>query len=500
MSLKRNVIANYLGQGWTAIMGLAFVPLYIGVLGIEAYGLIGVFAILQAWMALLDLGLTPTLSREMARQRAGGHSSESIRDLLRSLEWVYLVLALTMVGIVWATAPWLAGDWLNAGTLPVPRVIEALRIMGVVLAARAFEQVYRGSLQGLQDQVWLNGAQAVIATLRWGGAWIVIAFVRPSVSAFFVWQGLVSLLGIAILVTRTYSVLPAAVRPARLSLNALRGIRKFASGMFAGAVLALLLTQIDKVVISRMLPIDQLGYYMLAATAVGGLLQLIVPMNAAIFPRLTEQVQRNDVVGLADTYHRACEWMAAIIVPPALVMTFFPESLLLLWTGDAALASTTGLLLGLLSFGTLCNGLMNLPYMLQLAHGWTGLAIQVNLVAVAIVVPAILWAVPRWGATGAAMAWLLLNAGYLIFAAHLMYRRLLPTSKWRWYREAVAWPVGAGSLVAAGLAAVMPGPTTRASAALSVALAALLLSATVIASLPGVRRSLFNAWHSRHAV
>ena len=57
--LKRNLIANYLGQGWTALMGLAFVPLYIQYLGIEAYGLIGLFAVLQAWLALLDMGLTP---------------------------------------------------------------------------------------------------------------------------------------------------------------------------------------------------------------------------------------------------------------------------------------------------------------------------------------------------------------------------------------------------------------------------------------------------------
>lgn len=41
--LKRNLIANYLGQGWTALMGLAFIPLYIRYLGIEAYGLIGLF-------------------------------------------------------------------------------------------------------------------------------------------------------------------------------------------------------------------------------------------------------------------------------------------------------------------------------------------------------------------------------------------------------------------------------------------------------------------------
>ena len=54
-STKRNIIANYLGSAWNALMGLAFIPLYIHYLGIEAYGLIGVFILLQAWMVLLDM-------------------------------------------------------------------------------------------------------------------------------------------------------------------------------------------------------------------------------------------------------------------------------------------------------------------------------------------------------------------------------------------------------------------------------------------------------------
>jgi hypothetical protein len=52
-------------------MGLAFIPLYIKYHGIEAYGLIGLFALLQAWLGLLDMGMTPILGREMARFTGG---------------------------------------------------------------------------------------------------------------------------------------------------------------------------------------------------------------------------------------------------------------------------------------------------------------------------------------------------------------------------------------------------------------------------------------------
>lgn len=35
MSLKKNALANYLGQGWIGLMGLALVPSYIHYLGVE---------------------------------------------------------------------------------------------------------------------------------------------------------------------------------------------------------------------------------------------------------------------------------------------------------------------------------------------------------------------------------------------------------------------------------------------------------------------------------
>lgn len=63
-ALKRNLIANIGGRVWAGLIGLVFIPVYIRYLGIEAYGLIGLFAVMQAWLVLLDMGMTPTLTRE----------------------------------------------------------------------------------------------------------------------------------------------------------------------------------------------------------------------------------------------------------------------------------------------------------------------------------------------------------------------------------------------------------------------------------------------------
>ncbi|HXA46420.1 MAG TPA: oligosaccharide flippase family protein, partial [Burkholderiaceae bacterium] len=61
--MKRAIAASYSVQIFTAIIGIVMMPLYLRYLGTEAFGLIGFYSMLQTWLLLFDLGLTPTLSR-----------------------------------------------------------------------------------------------------------------------------------------------------------------------------------------------------------------------------------------------------------------------------------------------------------------------------------------------------------------------------------------------------------------------------------------------------
>ncbi len=228
--LKRNLIANYLGQGWAALMGLAFIPLYIKYLGIEAYGLIGLFGVLQAWLVLLDMGMTPTLNREMARFTGGTHSATSIRDLLRSIEIIGLGIAM-LIGLgIWAASAWLASDWLHAEKLPVDTVAQAFSIMGAVTALRFVEGIYRSAIVGLQRQVLFNVVNSVLSTLRGLGAVGILIWVSPTIEAFFIWQGLISVLSLGVLAGATYSALPKDKRGGQFSMAALKSISRFAGG------------------------------------------------------------------------------------------------------------------------------------------------------------------------------------------------------------------------------------------------------------------------------
>ena len=483
MSLKANIVANYLGQGWRALMALAFVPVYIRYLGVEAYGLIGLFVTLQAWLGLLDLGLRPVLSREMSRFTGGAHDAQSIADLLRSIELVALAIALFFAGILWLGSGWLATDWVRTETLPKASVAQAFALMGLVAALQFIESLYTSGLSGLQRQVLQNGIASIIATLRGLGAVAVLIWVSPTIEAFFVWQGVVSLISLLLFAGALYQALPRPGRRARFSAPSLAAVRAYAGGMIGITLLSFLLTQIDKILLSRQLPLDAFAQYMLAGVVAGSMAVLASPVGAAYYPRFTELVARADTDGLRRAYHQGAQITSVLLGSAGLMLIVFGDRLLLHWTQDATLAREVTPLLSLIAIGTVFNGLMSVPYLLQLAHGWTSLSIKINCIAVALLVPAKFWVVPRYGAIGAATIWAVLNIGYVLVGAHFMFDRLLRTDRWAWYVHDVSLPLVAAALAALALRVLMPASmgfaaelTYLAAAGLSIAAAAGLAS------------------------
>jgi len=449
--VKRNLIANYFGTGWSAVMGLAFVPLYIKYLGIEAYGLIGVFLSLQGWFALLDMGLTPTLNREMARFTAGMHTPQSIHNLLRSMEIVFLGSGVLIMFLVMGLSSWIATDWLNAQTLTIKTVTQALAITGVIIGLRWISTLYRSALLGLEHHVWLNFVNACFSTIRGVGAVAVLAYLAPTIQAFFVYQGIIGTIEIAVFAWKIRKVLPDPPQSPKFSMGALKGISRFAAGMTTITVLATLMTQVDKLLLSKLLTLEQFGYFTLATTVAGALTALSIPISNVAFPRFTALIAAGDEKTFAEQYHKFAQLLTIAVIPAALILCFFSQEILFLWTRDIATSQAVAPILSVWVIGAALSCLMNVPYTAQIASGWLKLTIVVNSFAVAIMIPALLILVPQHGAIAAAWVWVVVNAGFVLFSIPAMHSRILKQEKWKWYGADVFWPLVAALLFSTGM-------------------------------------------------
>jgi O-antigen/teichoic acid export membrane protein len=459
-ALRRDTFANLVGRGWVALAALVFVPLYIKLLGVEAYGLVGFAATLQVGLSLLDVGLATTLNRELARMNAGGATETAAhqRDLVRTLEIIYWIAALVTVGLVELAAPAIAGRWLHPERLSTGAVESAVRLMGIVIALQFPFTLYEGGLLGIGRQVALNVLLVVGATLRFGAVVAVLIWVSTTIEAFFVWQVAVSAVQTVAGGWLLWRSLPKAATRPRFRKSILVDVWRFAAGMAGISLTAVVLTQMDKLVVSKLLSLTAFGYYTLAASAAGILYVLFLPLFQAVFPRFSQLTAAGDEQELSALYHRSAQTLAVLVLPAAAVLAFFSYEIMLAWTRNTEVAVTTQWVVALFAVGTAINGLMNVPYALQLAAGWTKLAVCTNLVAIAFLLPAVVVLASRYGPVGAAIVWVVLNVGYATIGVGIMHRRLLRGELGRWYAKDVGLPLVVTVAAAGAIRLAFPAP------------------------------------------
>jgi O-antigen/teichoic acid export membrane protein len=495
--LRHGLIANYIGHGWTALIGLVFVPVYIGYLGIEAYGLVGIYTLLQVCIAVfLGGGVMATMIRTMSRCAGGEIDTDSARDLLRTVELQAAVVAVIVIAALWLTGGWLAEHWLQLVRLPKVTVANAFTVMGLVLAVRFAEAIYLSSLIGLQRQILFNAFIIGSSTLRSVGAVAVLAWYEPTIDAFFIWQGLVSILTLAVLVPLTYSVLPAGTRPARISTSMVREVMPFAGGMFAVGVLGLIQLQGDKLILSRLLPLSEYGYYTFASVVASGMLLLRQPVVQSWLPRLTELRSRGEEATFRSVFHAGAQMLTVVTGSLCLVLAAFAPEIIGIWTRDPDLVAHASGLITLLVLGNAMNSIAAFTALLQTASGRTRVLVRAHGIAVMFMVPAMILMAQRAGAMGAAWVWLAMNAGYLVIATPFLFRGALDGAMKRWALVDVIVPLAVSALVVLGFRVFLPSVEARLGEALLIAAAT--VSAVLAAGLaaPVTRFHLRRAWRS----
>jgi len=446
--LKKNIAANYAGNVWQAIMSLAFVPLYIKFMGIESYGLIGVFATIQGTFYILDMGLSPTLTREMARLSVLQGREQDMRNLVRSLEVIYWCIAIFIGIVTTAILPFIAHYWVKPDKLSAQTIVDCFRIMGVIMVLQWPASLYSGGLMGLQRQVLLNVINVGMSTLRGVGAVLILWLISPTIQAFFLWQIIVSITNSCLLALFLWRSLANSGERASFQKQLVVEVWRFAAGMTAIAISATILTQMSQIILSSILTLEMFGYYTLAGVVAWSLFRLTGPLFSAIYPRFTQLVSLGDQDGLRELYHKGSQLMSVLILPVTVVVAIFSHEIMLLWTRNPVTAEKTHLLVSVLICGCALNGMMNMPGGLLLAHGNTRLLFFTNVIAIIVLVPLTVFMADLFGALGGAIVWVIVNSSYVIFQIHFIHRLVLPAEKWRWYWQDVSLPLTASLVIA----------------------------------------------------
>lgn len=434
------VVITLVSQIWTAVIGIIFMPVYIRFIGVESYGLVAFYTSLTGALAILDLGLSTAISRQLSIMKADGTTLADQRTLLFSIERVYWGIAIFLgLAIALLSYP-IAIYWVNSKELEPAVIQKAVMLMGIAFAFQWPNAIYLGSLIGMQMQSRSAVISIVYSTLRALSLLLALRFINGTIEMFFTVQIIMTFLQSTMYRKVTWGQLALKGHKPKFSKEHLLKVKKFAVGVTGISIVSFALTQIDKLVVSKMVLLEFVGYYNLAFVLANIMITIISPMQTVFFPKFSSLVASGQRQQLTALFHKTARWISIVVIPIGCLFVIFSKEILFLWTKNSVLTENTSPILKFAAIGTVCNCLMWVPYFYMLANGITRYTICQNIIASIILTPLLFWWTSRYGAVGASLVWFTVNLGYVVISIPIFHHLYFKGHLFRWYFENLIKP------------------------------------------------------------
>ena len=417
--LIRNTVANFAGQLLYPLLALALVPFYLRHVGIEGYGLIGLIAMVVSVLGVFSKGLGSALQREFGRRSATPQGRQSLATLLRSFEVVYWVLGAVLAAAFAALALTVGPHWIRTSTIPQQTVVTCLGLLALRVALAFPHSVYQSVFIGTERQVEGNVLNGLLA-LASVAANVTAILIFGTVVALYVSEVVTAGVFLIVFRSRAFAALPPG--PQAFDPLEVRSLLRGSADLVWTNGIGLLITTLDRIVVSAVLPVAALGVYTASASAARAVSLGLNPFLMAAYPRTCRIAEVGSVEQQRDDLLRAATVVAAFGAAITLPLSAFSVDVLTFWLRDATLAQAGAPVLTIYGFGSLAIGLATVLYQRQMATGATRFGARFNTVAL-LWFPFALWFLVAWlGLTGAALAWLIYALSALVYHVVVTFR------------------------------------------------------------------------------
>lgn len=415
--LAKNVLYNVAGQGVVLLLSLIAVRFIFRRLGDDVFGIIYFNLALTALLtSALELGLSSTTVREVSSHF--DNDRVYVRDLIRTASLFYWTVGLLLLGVIWVIAPLLVEHWINLKAIETGAAVSMIRILSPVTAVALPKVLYTSLFRGRQMMGANNLIDVLTAVAQQAGI-VLILVVGGSVFQVVGWISASAVVGICaylIVAARLFgwsALLPGFV------MTVVRRNLGFTGHMMAISVLSLVQVQADKVVVSKLLPIAEFGFYGFASTIVSRAAFVTTGVAQAAFPAFSSLFASGDISGLHRQYRKLHDLLCYGTLP-LFTLIVFAALPIFSYIFSPSVAQRLLLPTAFLALGSWMNATLNMPYMVSLAMGRPQIGVRLNLYAVLAVLPVTIFLIYRFGLSGAGFSWVF----FQLFAYAYFIRRI----------------------------------------------------------------------------
>lgn len=335
---------------YTAIITIILIPPIIGQIGLEAYGLIGFFTVLQACLSILDAGIGGVLTRESLITKNDLVSFNKFNALYKKVIVFFAAVSIVLILSGWFLSRHYSTAWLNT-SLSSDTVITSTMLMFWIFALRYIQGPFRSIILSNESQIMLTTINLINTTLSQPITLLLLKIYNGDVVLYFLIQLIVAFANSAVMILCGEKVRRKILSDCKTnadtntntnSIANTSSIKKlffFALQLSMLSILWILVNQSDKLALTKYMPLSQYGIYSVAVSVINILAILSDPLNQYLQPRLTKFYLEKEFESFLIVFLNALKFISVLTIPLSAFLVFYSKEMIFIWSNDFHLAS-----------------------------------------------------------------------------------------------------------------------------------------------------------------
>jgi O-antigen/teichoic acid export membrane protein len=410
------------GSIWTLIgqvapFAVTFVstPFVIRFLGSESYGVLLLIGLIPTYFMFADFGMG-IASTKFASEAFGQG------DRKKEAEIVWTATAVAALTALLVAVPLIFFSDQIIAQLNVPEHLREVASTGLKFSSGAFLVTI---ISLVINSPMLSRLRMDLSALTQAVPRILLAVMTPlilylgfGIVGAVVWAFVVAFIGLAAVFLLSARLLPEFVRP-QFNRAHLRPLLKFGGSWFIATIAAILLINLEKLFLTRMVSVRALAFYSVAFTFASMAMLFSAAMSQALIPAFSQMQTPEKNVHYRTLFARAIRLNLIWLLPTLTVMFVIARPFFTLWAGEEFGREST-LPFYILLVGLLFNIMAHIPHAAITAAGRTDIFARLYWVELLFYAVAAYLLISNFGIVGAAAAWtlrVLLDAFIIIYLA-----------------------------------------------------------------------------------
>ena len=396
-------LINLFGQSLIVITGIISIPILIGGMGTERFGILTLAWAVTGYFSIFDLGIGRAMTK-LISERLGRSQLEDIPSVVWSGMLLMLVVGLLGTSLLYLFSPYLVKEVLTIPIKLQSETIEAFVLLAFTIPIVVTSTSLRGILEAYQRFDLMNFIRIPMGILTFVSPLIVLQF---SKNIIFIVASLVVIRFVEWFVNLfiCLNIIPELRKKIKIEKNLLKTLISFGSWITISNIAGPLIAYMDRFLIGSLVSLTAVTYYTVPFDLNTRVMIIPGAIVGVLFSAFSATYEKDREVS-AKMFFSGLKYTFMIVFPIILLIMVFASEGLELWLGkEIAMESTR--VLQLLAFGSLLNCLTYIPTGLVQAAGRPDITGKLHILELPFYLFVLYILVKKFGIEGAAIAYIL---------------------------------------------------------------------------------------------